>query len=104
MELEDIGNLLARRRGNMGVRAAAREIGISPSTLSRIENGHVPDVATLEKVCAWLEEDTSKFTGVGNLQIAFKNKKALPPRTAQSLATLIEKAADQFAKVNARGH
>ncbi|MEQ8255046.1 MULTISPECIES: helix-turn-helix domain-containing protein [Roseovarius] len=104
MELGDIGNLLARRRGNMGVRAAAREIGISPSTLSRIENGHVPDVATLEKVCAWLGEDTSKFTGVGNLQIAFKNKKALPPRTAQSLATLIEKAADQFAKVNARGH
>jgi len=104
MELGDIGSLLARRRGNMGVRAAAREIGISPSTLSRIENGHVPDVATLEKVCAWLEEDASKFTGVGNLQIAFKNKKALPPRTAQSLATLIEKAADQFAKVNARGH
>ncbi|KZY37019.1 hypothetical protein A3731_36720 [Roseovarius sp. HI0049] len=104
MELGDIGNLLARRRGNMGVRAAAREIGISPSTLSRIENGHVPDVATLEKVCAWLEEDPSKFTGIGNLQIAFKNKKALPPRTAQSLATLIEKAADQFAKVNARGH
>ena len=104
MELGDIGNLLARRRGNMGVRAAAREIGISPSTLSRIENGHVPDVATLGKVCAWLGEDTSKFTGVGNLQIAFKNKKALPPRTAQSLATLIEKAADQFAKVNARGH
>jgi hypothetical protein len=51
-----------------------------------------------------LGEDTSKFTGVGKLQIAFKNKKALPPRTAQSLATLIEKAADQFAKVNARGH
>ena len=104
MELGDIGNLLARRRGNMGVRAAAKEIGISPSTLSRIENGHVPDVATLEKVCAWLGEDTSKFTGVGNLQIAFKNKKALPPRTAQSLASLIEKAADQFAKVDARGH
>lgn len=104
MEFGDIGNLLSRRRGNMGVRAAAKEIGISPSTLSRIENGHVPDVATLEKVCAWLEEDVSKFTGVGNLQIAFKNKKALPPRTAQSLATLIEKAADQFAKVNARGH
>ena len=104
MEFGDIGNLLSRRRGNMGVRAAAKEIGISPSTLSRIENGHVPDFATLEKVCAWLEEDVSKFTGVGNLQIAFKNKKALPPRTAQSLATLIEKAADQFAKVNARGH
>lgn len=104
MELGDLGNLLARRRGNMGVRAAAKEIGISPSTLSRIEKGHVPDVGTLEKVCEWLGEDTSKFTGVGNLQIAFKNRKAVPPKTAQSLATLIENAAKQFAKIDARGH
>ena len=105
MEFGDIGNLLSRRRGNMGVRAAAKEIGISPSTLSRIENGHVPDVATLEKVCAWLEEDVSKFTGVGNLQIAFKNKKAVPPATARALAELITQAARQFEEeVVARGH
>ncbi|MCA8880352.1 MAG: helix-turn-helix transcriptional regulator [Rhodobacteraceae bacterium] len=104
MELGDLRTLLARRRGNMGVRAAAREIGISPSTLSRIEKGHVPDVGTLEKICSWLGEDTSKFTGVGNLQIAFKNRKAVPPRTARSLAKLIEKASEQFIEVEARGH
>ena len=89
----------------MGIRAAAREIGISPSTLSRVEKGHVPDVGTLEKVCAWLGEETSRFTGLGNLQIAFKNQKAVPPRVAQALATLIEKASQQFAaEVEARGH
>lgn len=105
MEIGELGQLLARRRGNMGVRAAAREIGISPSTLSRIENGHVPDVGTLEKVCEWLGEASSKFTGVGNLQIAFKNRKAVPQATAQSLASLIEKASKQFAdEVEARGH
>ena len=105
MEIGDLGNLLTRRRGNMGVRAAAKEIGISPSTLSRIEKGHVPDVGTLEKVCEWLGEDTSKFTGVGNLQIAFKNKKAVPAATARSLASLIENASRQFAdEVDARGH
>lgn len=105
MDLNDLGNLVARRRGNMGVRAAAREIGISPTTLSRIENGHVPDIGTLDKVCAWIGEETSKFTGVGNLQIAFKNKKAVPVATARSLANLIEKASKQFAEeVDARGH
>lgn len=105
MDIGDLGNLLARRRGNMGVRAAAKEIGISPTTLSRIENGHVPDIGTLDKVCAWLGEETSKFTGVGNLQIAFKNKKAVPPATAGSLAKLIERASKQFAdEVDARGH
>jgi transcriptional regulator with XRE-family HTH domain len=105
MEIGELGGILAKRRGNMGIRAAAKEIKISPSTLSRIENGHIPDVATLEKVCQWLGEDTSKFTGLGNLQIAFKNKKAVPPQTARSLANLIEKASEQFlGSVDARGH
>lgn len=105
MEDGELGKLLARRRGNMGVRAAAKEIGISPSTLSRIETGHVPDVNTLKKICDWIGEETSKFTGVGNLQIAFKNKKAVPPPTARSLAKLIEAASKQFdERVNARGH
>lgn len=105
MKIEDIAHLVARRRGNMGVRAAAKEIGISPTTLSRIENGHVPDIGTLDKVCNWLGEDTSQFTGVGNLQIAFKNRKAVPPPTAKSLANLIERASQQFAKeIEARGH
>ncbi len=105
MKIDELGSLLSRRRGNMGVRAAAREIGISPTTLSRIEKGHVPDVGTLEKVCTWLGEETSRFTGLGNLQIAFKNRKAIPPATAKALASLIEKASQQFAtEVAARGH
>lgn len=105
MDIRELGALLNRKRGNQGVRAAAKEIGISPSTLSRIEKGHVPDIGTLEKVCAWLEEEPAKFTGVGNLQIAFKNRKAVPPTTARSLASLIEAASKQFAdEVNARGH
>lgn len=105
MDIGELGKLLARRRGQMGVRATAREIGISPSTLSRIENGHVPDVGTLDKVCAWLGEEPSRFTGVGNLQIAFKNRKAVPPQTANALAVLIEKASQQFAaEIKARGH
>lgn len=105
MKLGELGKLLVRRRGNMGVRVAAEEIGISPTTLSRIERGHVPDVRTLEKVCEWLGEEPEKFTGVGNLQIAFKNKKAVPPATARSLAKLIKRASEEFAeKIDARGH
>lgn len=105
MKIEDLAPLLLKRRGNMGIRAAAKEIEISPTTLSRVENGHVPDVGTLDKICRWLGEEPSKFTGVGNLQIAFKNKKAVPQDTAQSLAKLIEKASKQFAnEIDARGH
>ena len=89
----------------MGVRAAAKEIGISPTTLTRIEKGHVPDVGTLNKLGEWLGEEPSKFTGIGDLQIAFKYKKAVPPKTARALADLITQAARQFEEeVEARGH
>ncbi len=82
----------------MGVRATAAEIGISPTTLSRIERGHIPDVGTLEKVSAWLGEEAEKFVGVAGLQIIFKKKTAMHRQTAQSLARLIEEASKQFAK------
>ena len=105
MNIKDLAPLVLKRRGNMGVRAAAAEIGISPTTLTRIEKGHVPDVGTLDKLSKWLGEEPSRFTGVGNLQIAFKNKKAVPPKTAQALAQLITKAAQKFEKeIDARGH
>ena len=105
MEIKDLAGLVLRRRGNMGVRAAAKEIGISPTTLTRIEKGNVPDVSTLEKVCGWLGEEPAKFTGIGALQIAFKSKKAAPAVTTKSLAKLIEKASAQFAsKIESESH
>ena len=105
MNIDDLAPLLIRRRGNMGIRAAAKEIGISPTTLSRVEKGHVPDVGTLEKVCEWIGEEPAKFTGIGDLQIAFKNKRTAPKKTSQALAKLIENAADQFSKtVTSVGH
>ena len=96
MQLEDLGRLVLQKRGSMGVRAAAREIGISPTTLSKIENGHIPDQVTLKKVCEWIGEEVTKFTAMGGLQIAFKKDQTLAPNTAQSLARLIERAEEQF--------
>ncbi|MEX0957221.1 MAG: helix-turn-helix transcriptional regulator [Rhizobiaceae bacterium] len=96
MKLDDLAHLVVRARGSMGIRAAAREIGISPTTLSKIENGHVPDQATLQKVCDWIGEEVTKFTAMGGLQIAFKKNKTLQRETALSLANLIKRAEEQF--------
>jgi transcriptional regulator with XRE-family HTH domain len=105
MKIEDLANLVQKKKGSMGVRAAAKEIGISPTTLSRIERGHLPDMGTLERVCAWLGQDMAKFTGIGGLQIAFKKHQAVSLETSRSLATLIELASKQFAeKITAEGH
>ena len=98
MDIENLVTMVLRRRGNMGVRAAAKEIGISPTTLTRIEKGNIPDVGTLEKLCAWLGQEPTKFIGIGDVQIAFKNRKAIPPQTATALANLIQNASKQFAE------
>lgn len=96
MEYDDLAKLVIRRRGSMGIRAAAKEIGISPTTLSRIERGHIPDKKTLDTVCEWLGEEPVKFTGIGELQIVFKANTAISPQTSQSLANLIRLAHQQF--------
>ena len=46
MKTEGLPSRLRVRRGNMHVRAAAAEIGISPTTLLKIECGGVPSMRT----------------------------------------------------------
>ena len=62
--LSNIGQLLRERRGNGGIREVAREIGISPATLSRVENGKLPDLETFSKICRWLKIDPGEVLGV----------------------------------------
>ncbi len=105
MKLDDLERLVKQKRGNMGIRAAAREIEISPTTLIKIERGHIPDMKTLDKVCDWIGENPEQFTGIGGLQIAFKQKATVPKPIAKSLAVLIQNASEEFAKkIEVEGH
>ena len=61
--LSNIGQLLRDRRGKGGIREIAHEIGISPATLSRVENGKLPDLDTFSKVCKWLRIDPGEVLG-----------------------------------------
>lgn len=51
-----IGNLINswRRIQDIGIRDAAKMIGMSASTLSRIENGENFDAQTMAKILTWL--------------------------------------------------
>ncbi len=40
---------------NLGLRIASDQIGINYTTLSRLENGQMPDLLTYQKVCQWLD-------------------------------------------------
>ena len=54
-----IGNLVKgyRERHNISQRQMAREIGVYPMVLSRLENGENPTLGTLLRVLQWLANE-----------------------------------------------
>lgn len=62
LNTELLASMLKNKRGERGLRAVAEEIkGVSFTTLSRIEQGKVPDVDTFIRICKWLNESTETF-------------------------------------------
>ena len=53
--------MIKSKRGNRGLRDTAKEIGTSSPTLSRIENGNLPDIDTYLKICTWLDVPSDYF-------------------------------------------
>jgi len=43
------------RLDHIGIRQAAKAIGISPTTYQRVEAGHIPDFKTSKKIMLWVE-------------------------------------------------
>jgi transcriptional regulator with XRE-family HTH domain len=52
---------LEAARAGRSLRDLAGEVGVSASTLSRIERGERPDVWTLLRLADWLQEDPRTF-------------------------------------------
>ncbi len=64
LTLATLGVRVKEKRGPRKLREVAKEIGISPATLMRIENGRVPDLGTFGKVCKWLDIDPRPLLGL----------------------------------------
>jgi transcriptional regulator with XRE-family HTH domain len=57
-----LASAIKSKRGKQGLRDTAAEIGnVSPATLSRVEQGNLPDVETFIKICKWLDVPTDTF-------------------------------------------
>lgn len=56
-EIDSIWRLLREKKGNKTLRSTAKEIGISYSSVRRVENGKVPSLETYLKIRAWLGEE-----------------------------------------------
>lgn len=107
LDTELLATLTRGRRGSRGLREIAKEIGdVSPSTLSRVENGKMPDMETFLLLCDWLEvppaalikrkeEDQVTVSDLDTseaLAIQLRADKNLDPATANALAALVKAA------------
>lgn len=100
MTLLRLGAMLRDQRGGRGVREVAQEIGISAATLTRVEGGRLPDLATFQKICFWLKvnpaeildlpvERSANPTNTLVAAVHLRADQTLPDGAASDLAQLI---------------
>src|SRR5438445_13422980 len=95
MPLEDLGRLILAKRNasGLGIRAAAKEVGISHATLARVEKGFLPDLENYEKIRKWLGIADALVVQTppgGNVpHIHFRRESTATPETATALARMI---------------
>lgn len=99
--MQELSLMVKRKRGELGLRKAAEQIGITHTTLSRVESGRVPDLKTFGLICKWLEVEpnqvlgfpTSQTNAHPELQPAahYRAQKTMSTDTAQHLGILIAK-------------
>lgn len=96
-DIEAMAERIQQCRAGRGIRETAKEVGVSPATLSRVENGKVPDLDTFSKICAWLGDDPAMFLGLHRslashptrTQVHFKKGVAIEQDTAKALSEMI---------------
>ena len=108
LDIQKLASLVRNKRLTRGLRETSTEIGnVSPSTLSRVENGKIPDIETFLALCDWLEipaaelikntdceeTDREKIVSIPD-RIAFllQSDPELNPAIASALASLIKAA------------
>lgn len=100
---ERLANMVRSKRGTRGLRETAKEIGnVSPSTISRVENGKTPDMETFLALCHWLEvppaelmknaEEEKNLDTPEAIEFQLRADKNLDPAIADALASLVKAA------------
>ena len=97
INIDALSKMIKSKRSDRGLREVANEIGISLSTLSRVENGNLPDIDSYMKLCKWLEVSIEFFTShsqnaESKRQVVVANLRAdktLPKKVSESLIEMI---------------
>ena len=103
LDTQRLASLVRSKRASRGLRETAKEIGnVSPSTISRVENGKTPDMDTFLALCDWLgvppaeliknTEDEEALATPEAISIQLRADKNLDPAIANALASLVKAA------------
>jgi len=104
LDSERLATMVRTKRATRGLREVAVEIGdVSPSTLSRVENGRAPDMETFLLLCDWLRVPPAEFfsseqaapeekSPAESIELQLRADKNLDPATANTLATIVRAA------------
>ena len=102
LDIECLARLIRQKRGICGLREISVEIGnVSPSTLSRVESGKMPDMETFLALCNWLEvppgelfraTEEIKLNTSDAIAIQLQSDGNLDPAIANALVSLIKLA------------
>jgi transcriptional regulator with XRE-family HTH domain len=102
IDADALARQTARHRAARGLslRAAAEESGVPFNTLSRMEKGHLPDVANFARLVTWLGSDPAEFFRgarpvrtmgtVDAVRDVLHGDPLLPAAAAEQIAGLVE--------------
>ena len=100
LDIEKLAKLVKSKRERKGLRETAKIIGLSASTISRVENHKIPDIETFLALCDWLEvdpgdlientENTSEFNNCNSICAMLRSDEKLNPEVAHALAVIVE--------------
>ena len=106
LDVSQLGQVVRAHRGKRSMRQAAAEAGVSLSTMSRVESGSLPDLASFTALCAWAGVSPSRFfTPIAerqdtHIEVAIAHLSADPrlsPEQASSIASVIRQMYDALA-------
>ncbi|MEV7038361.1 helix-turn-helix domain-containing protein [Amycolatopsis sp. NPDC051061] len=107
LDVGQLATLVRQHRGNQSLRQAAADAGVSFSTLSRVEAGAQPDLASFTAICAWIGVPPSRFftpvterwdTPLEEAISHLNTDPRLKPEAASSIAAVIRQMYDVLAE------
>jgi transcriptional regulator with XRE-family HTH domain len=112
----DVLSKLVQRRlsQSTNLREAAKEAGVSPATLSRVQRGHVPDTDALAAIARWLKVPIDQLlsepppvdwpktegTTMQKVEVHLRADPKLSPEAASRLADVYKMLYEEFVSQN----